>query len=234
VARAGSIFRLALLLLAAIFNCNQLQACYLPSFRSSELHVGVYLNPDSGRFWTRDTWEGNVTRPLSFNGYLYVLGSPTIYIDPRGTDFSLPGILNAMGVNATIDRTKNLVAAQAGRRAIVKAGCVVLDEVAETAITEGVYILIFDGGKAYVGQSSDLEKRIRQHLKKFGDKLEGVVKVFNLEGFSKTQRELFEQLVIDQLGGIDNLKNERNPVSAARKLSSEFAEKVGGVFKLCK
>jgi RHS repeat-associated protein len=49
----------------------------------------VYLRarwyaPGQGRFLTKDTWEGDYSRPMSLNGWGYVEGNPIIRIDPSG------------------------------------------------------------------------------------------------------------------------------------------------------
>jgi len=43
-----------------------------------------YYAPETGRFLTRDTWQGDYTRPLSLNRWNYVEGNPVNYIDPTG------------------------------------------------------------------------------------------------------------------------------------------------------
>jgi RHS repeat-associated protein len=43
-----------------------------------------YLNPATGRFQTRDTYEGNVFEPLSLHKYLYVHNDPVNHVDPTG------------------------------------------------------------------------------------------------------------------------------------------------------
>jgi RHS repeat-associated protein len=49
-----------------------------------------YYKPDSGRFWTMDTSEGDTDDPLSLHKYLYCQGSPVNRIDPKGlADFAL-------------------------------------------------------------------------------------------------------------------------------------------------
>jgi RHS repeat-associated protein len=35
-----------------------------------------YYNPADGRFMSRDTWSGDVNRPLSLNRWLYANGNP--------------------------------------------------------------------------------------------------------------------------------------------------------------
>jgi RHS repeat-associated protein len=43
-----------------------------------------YLNPNTGRFWTMDTYEGDNKDPLSLHKYLYCRGNPVNGIDPSG------------------------------------------------------------------------------------------------------------------------------------------------------
>jgi RHS repeat-associated protein len=49
-----------------------------------------YYMPTDGRFLTRDTWDGNMNSPLSFNRWMYVEGNPINYTDPSGL-CGLPG-----------------------------------------------------------------------------------------------------------------------------------------------
>ena len=43
-----------------------------------------YYSPETGRFVTRDTWQGNYTRPLSLNRWNYVESNPINRVDPTG------------------------------------------------------------------------------------------------------------------------------------------------------
>ncbi|WIM40606.1 RHS repeat-associated core domain-containing protein [Paenibacillus sp. PK4536] len=43
-----------------------------------------YYDPSQGRFLNEDSYEGQITNPLSLNNYTYVENSPLIYIDPLG------------------------------------------------------------------------------------------------------------------------------------------------------
>jgi RHS repeat-associated protein len=43
-----------------------------------------YYSPQTGRFISRDTWQGNYTRPPSLNKWLYGNANPINYIDPSG------------------------------------------------------------------------------------------------------------------------------------------------------
>ncbi len=43
-----------------------------------------YYQPSVGRFWTRDTYEGDSSDPLSLHRYLYTQGNPVNWVDPSG------------------------------------------------------------------------------------------------------------------------------------------------------
>jgi RHS repeat-associated protein len=43
-----------------------------------------YYSPASGRFTTRDTWQGDYNRPLSLNRWNYVESNPVNFTDPSG------------------------------------------------------------------------------------------------------------------------------------------------------
>jgi RHS repeat-associated protein len=46
-----------------------------------------YLNPNTGRLWTMDTYTGNNEDPLSLHKYLYAGDDPIDNVDPSGNDF---------------------------------------------------------------------------------------------------------------------------------------------------
>jgi RHS repeat-associated protein len=83
---------------------------------------------------------------------------------------------------------------------------------------EGIYDFTAASGKTYVGQSGDIPARIDQHLAS-GKLLPGdasSVKTTEVLG-GKTAREIAEQQRINQLGGVQNLENVRNPIGPARQ-----------------
>jgi len=85
-------------------------------------------------------------------------------------------------------------------------------------VVEGIYEFVSSNGKVYVGQSSNIPARIKQHLasgKLLPEALDTVTSRTVIGG--KTAREIAEQLRIRDLGGIKNLRNERNPIGRARK-----------------
>ena len=56
-----------------------------------------YLNPNTGRFWTMDSYEGSNSDPLSLHKYLYCHADPVNGWDPSGHEFTLAGTLSAIG-----------------------------------------------------------------------------------------------------------------------------------------
>ena len=63
-----------------------------------------YYKPDSGRFWTMDTYEGNSEDPLSLHKYLYCKGNPVNGRDPSGHDGEMEGQLMTTGIIGMMQR----------------------------------------------------------------------------------------------------------------------------------
>jgi hypothetical protein len=83
---------------------------------------------------------------------------------------------------------------------------------------EGVYEFVTTGGEIYIGQSKNIARRLKQHIKSGKlDQLQAVT-VQIVEG-GKTARELFELGRINALGGIKNLANKVLPISDERLAS---------------
>jgi len=55
-----------------------------------------YYNPADGRFQSRDTWDGDVNRPLSLNRWMYVEGNPINLTDPTGNVVCFPGAIGSV------------------------------------------------------------------------------------------------------------------------------------------
>jgi len=62
---------------------NRIEATLRDSTQLIFLRARWY-NPADGRFQSRDTWEGDVNRPLSMNRWMYVVGNPVNLTDPTG------------------------------------------------------------------------------------------------------------------------------------------------------
>jgi hypothetical protein len=61
-----------------------------------------YYQPDTGRFWTMDTFEGNNEDPLSLHKYLYVKNHPVNETDPSGHDGDLISFSVASSIGTSL------------------------------------------------------------------------------------------------------------------------------------
>jgi RHS repeat-associated protein len=64
-------------------------ACSCASEYTGDYNELIYLrsriySPETGRFTTKDSWQGNSSRPLSLNRWMYVEGNPVNLTDPSG------------------------------------------------------------------------------------------------------------------------------------------------------
>jgi uncharacterized protein RhaS with RHS repeats len=80
----------------------------------------------------------------------------------------------------------------------------------------GIYEFVATTGRRYVGQSKDIARRIGQHISD-GRLGEGAEVIWRRVTGGRTAREVAEQVRIDELGGVDNLENIRNPIGTARR-----------------
>ncbi len=62
------------------------------------------MNPDTGRFWTRDPFEGFLDDPFSLNGYLYANSDPVNTWDPSGYE-SMAEVQQSSGISAQLRLT---------------------------------------------------------------------------------------------------------------------------------
>jgi len=60
-----------------------------------------FYQPQTGRFWTMDSWEGTQTDPLSLHKYLYAADDPVNRIDPSG-HMSMPELGSVMANIGTL------------------------------------------------------------------------------------------------------------------------------------
>lgn len=66
-----------------------------------------YMNTATGRFWSMDTYEGDLQQPLSLHKYLYAGDNPVDRLDPSGRDFDIV----SLAVSASISGTLNAISA---------------------------------------------------------------------------------------------------------------------------
>jgi RHS repeat-associated protein len=77
-----------------------------------------WYDSGTGRFVSKDTWEGDYYKPASYVGWLYAYGNPILYVDPEGEynryaavraaqaadlfdNFSQSEVWNAIGTDCT-------------------------------------------------------------------------------------------------------------------------------------
>jgi GH24 family phage-related lysozyme (muramidase) len=60
-----------------------------------------WLNANSGRFQTMDSFEGNPQEPPTLHRYIYAANNPVNLFDPSGHDFELGGLLGVMNIGTT-------------------------------------------------------------------------------------------------------------------------------------
>ncbi len=61
-----------------------------------------YLNPNTGRFWNRDTFQGRIEDPASLHKYLYCKGNPVNLTDPSGLDGTLTSTISVTGIQGIL------------------------------------------------------------------------------------------------------------------------------------
>jgi RHS repeat-associated protein len=207
------------------------------------MHARFY-NPWIGRFLSVDPIGGTPGAPQSWNRYSYVQNNPVNATDPDGRAVNLlwDGPDLVLGVAAI---SKLWVKALSGRQITASdnidaiSGAVgMLPIVTGTAVagklvsiasraedatdaakaTEGVYEVTAKSGKGYVGQSSNMPRRLSKHVSagKITPEAAANAKTTSVPG-GKTAREVAEQKQINQRGGIGELENQRNPVGEKRR-----------------
>jgi RHS repeat-associated protein len=112
----------------------------------------------------------------------------------------------ALGLAAAIP----IIGAAAGAARVARRG--------GAEIVEGIYEYTAKSGKKYVGQSKNIPRRLKEHIRdgRMCPSELPNVKRKNVPG-GKTAREIAEQQRIDELGGIENLENKRNPIGSRRR-----------------
>lgn len=129
---------------------------YDPNLGFYYLHAR-YLNPGTGRFWTRDEWEGSSQDPLSLHKYLYVGDDPVNKIDPTGqflvdlmVSTTIGNYLDTLyntGVLSTFQALKaTIFGVQAGKTAEAIAAHYIVETAVYAAIGYGVFKVL---GKAF-------------------------------------------------------------------------------------
>jgi RHS repeat-associated protein len=198
-----------------------------------------YYDPTTNQFLSIDPLLAMTQQP-----YGYANENPTNGSDPSGDGFwdDVQNFAAGFGNTVTLGLTTSLssaIAGALGRQLTVNtcSGWYTAGEIAGyaaltvtpagdageglealEAANEGIYVIEGADG-TYVGQSGDISARFFQHLLENGgrftqEELDAAERI-GVEG-GRAAREIAEQQMIDDLGGVDNLLNIRNPIGPAR------------------
>jgi RHS repeat-associated protein len=166
-----------------------------------------------------------LTEPQRLNAYAYGLNGPGRYVDRDGKNPVLIIILAGLYyffsheevANAPTSTCDNLYNHDAAYNPQVQLGMIPILP-SDLFIGEGIYEFMSASGKTYVGQSRDIFMRIEEHLDSGKLLPEDIPSLQTTEVLGgKTAREITEQLRINELGGVENLENIRNPIGPARQ-----------------
>ena len=120
-----------------------------------------YLDPNLGRFWTMDTFEGNPSDPLSLHKFLYADANPVDRIDPSG-NLSTPEMAVVDAGIGTIARTGAGAGVAVGRRYAI-------NKLIESVAVTSLLVLstvdvgeIQDGDKGLETSIQSLQRRLRE------------------------------------------------------------------------
>jgi hypothetical protein len=102
-----------------------------------------YLSPQSGRFWTMDTFEGNSSDPLSLHKYLYAHADPVNMVDPSGHE-SIISVNSSIAIGLRITAQVGIrVAAAYDRVEWLRDGVTILQKLAATGAVDPIALGMF-------------------------------------------------------------------------------------------
>ncbi len=114
----------------AVVSTGVTENAYLYRGEQWDVELGLYflrarfMNPESGRFWSMDSYEGGATDPMSLHKYVYANSDPVNGSDPSGY-----WTLFEISLTQIIDGIKNTISVPTGayvrRKGVKKLACVV-------------------------------------------------------------------------------------------------------------
>ncbi len=167
-----------------------------------------WYEPRLGVFESPDRLLGTSTRPASLNRYAYAAADPVNRFDPSGNEDLL-----SLSIGSSAEATLQTGSVQSFRFVLQKAGCYLLEAVAEEVVTEGIYILAEAAIGApifYAGQSVDIERRLAEHAGPGSRHVaKDIVAKFHLDkALGKDAYRIAEQFIMDAVrasgGKLDN------------------------------
>ncbi|MBK8478493.1 MAG: AHH domain-containing protein [Opitutaceae bacterium] len=188
-----------------------------------------YLNPNSGRFWSMDTYEGAPSDPTSLHKYLYANSSPLSFIDPSGY-FSLGELSMVQNVQSRLNQMAIPNVRVIGQKVVKKLVCIT----AQGVIREGPIHHIatnknFKAGKQFSKKFSDLFEEAGINLNHWANRL-------GVPGHKGPHPEACHDEILKMLtDGLSSVSVEGLAAEAAREVLQEALQnallKVAG--RLC-
>ncbi|QNM96752.1 RHS repeat-associated core domain-containing protein [Chitinimonas koreensis] len=193
-----------------------------------------YYDPSTGRFPTMDSFAGFAMDPPSLHKYAYAHADPINKLDPSGH-------MTLQELGQTLNTAARQALSSAGNFRVVfkKTGCMVVENIVEETITQGVYVFIDElaDGKPYVGRTkNDIDDRLREHARGRARIVGTIIAKFKVVG-DKDDVQLFEQLIYDLLVGEDDPKdavaNKIRPLSEKRPSKAALRQRLASI-DICK
>ena len=97
-----------------LFSIGQTESFSMTAAQPEPTPRARYLNPNTGRFWSMDSFEGDSNDPRSLHKYLYCSANPGNLIDLSGHDGDLISLGIAGAIGAGIDAAYNGAVMAAG------------------------------------------------------------------------------------------------------------------------
>ena len=167
-----------------------------------------YLNPDSGRFWSMDEYEGAPDDPASLHKYLYANADPVLYSDPSGYvgDVSLPALSATSTTVGTLARIAIPRVIMRSKRVQFELACATIRFVQVGADILGFEVVKIDkqGPQHHIGSNKQttpgsFTERLEKLFAKGGMKLGDWSNKLNLPKHFGPHKDWYHQEVLDAL-----------------------------------
>lgn len=180
-----------------------------------------YMNTNTGRFWTMDSYEGRNSDPITLHKYLYANANPVMYVDPSGYDSSIA----QLNMNVAIFGSLSLMAIPSMRQAITNFGEAargVAGEIGESAFgyaQQAAGMAAVAAALAYQNFHEQIEKALKDVAQEVKNRLLSLKVV----PISKTIMLSIAKHISDVQGGVPQVLTRTDSVTARTNRKSAIA-----------